>query len=71
MTSPMGSAPRMRSSSVGKAARRSSNEPRVEVSIAMPTWFGDTGVTYASASGAQCTSTYDVHGATRKWRRKP
>ena len=51
--------------SAGKAARRSSNEPRVEVSIAMPTRSGATGVTYASASAAQCTSTYDVHGATR------
>jgi len=31
----------------------------------MPTTSAETGVTYASARGAQCTSTRSVHGATR------
>ena len=47
------------------------NVTSAEYQLRGSTTSAETGVTYASASGVQCTSTRSVHGATRKCLRSP
>ena len=54
-----------RSFRAGKASMCSSNRPLRAVRIATPTQSSATGVTYASASADQYTSTQSVHGVIK------